>query len=67
MLSAVDHASLFVPCCLVLQFNSVTSLHILIDSNQDDEETTKIFKISLGGVAFDSFNVAEIKKVEDKS
>lgn len=57
----------FYPCCLLLQFNSVTSLHILIDSNQDDEETTKIFKISLGGVAFDSFNVAEIKKVEDKS
>jgi hypothetical protein len=27
----------------------------------------QVFKISLGGVAFDAFNVAEIKKVEDKS
>lgn len=49
------------------KFNSVTTLHILIESNQGDEETTKLFKINLGGVAFDSFNVAEIKKVEDAS
>lgn len=49
------------------QFNSVTSLSILIESNQGDEDTTKVFKIALGGTAFDSFNVAEIKKVEDKS
>lgn len=27
----------------------------------------QVFKITLGGVAFDAFNVAEIKKVEDKS
>lgn len=52
---------------MLLQFNSVTTLHILIESNQGDEETTKLFKINMGGVAFDSFNVAEIKKVEDKS
>lgn len=55
------------PVAAVLQFNSVTTLHILVESNQDDEDTTKLFKIVLGGVAFDSFNVAEIKKVEDKS
>jgi hypothetical protein len=54
-------------CVLLLQFSSVTTLHILIESNQGDEETTKLFKINLGGVAFDSFNVAEIKKVEDAS
>jgi hypothetical protein len=51
----------------VLQFNSVTTLHILVESNQDDADTSKLFKVVLGGVAFDSFNVAEIKKVEDKS
>jgi hypothetical protein len=50
-----------------VQFNSVTTLHILIEGNQGDEETTKVFKIALGGTAFDTFNVAEIKKVEDKS
>ena len=50
-----------------LQFNSVTTLSILVESNQGDEDTTKVFKIALGGTAFDSFNVAEIKKVEEKS
>lgn len=49
-----------------LQFNSVTSLSILIESNQGDEETTKVSKIALGGTAFDSFDVSNIKKVEDK-
>lgn len=27
---------------LPLQFNSVTTVHILIESNQGDEETTKV-------------------------
>lgn len=53
-------------CCLLLQFNSVTILSILIDSNQSDADTTKVFKICLAGQAGDTFNVAEIKKQEEQ-
>ncbi|KAF8072868.1 PITH domain-containing protein [Scenedesmus sp. PABB004] len=48
------------------KFNSVNILSILIDSNQDDADTTRVHKIALTGVAGDTFNVAEIKKQEDK-
>lgn len=51
----------------LLQFNSVTILSILIDSNQSDADTTKVFKIALAGQAGDVFNVAEIKKQEEGS
>jgi hypothetical protein len=51
---------------LLLQFNSVTILSILIDSNQSDADTTKVFKISFAGQAGDTFNVAEIKKQEEQ-
>ncbi|WIA08970.1 hypothetical protein OEZ86_011558 [Tetradesmus obliquus] len=48
------------------KFNSVTILSILIDSNQSDADTTKVFKICLAGQAGDTFNVAEIKKQEEQ-
>jgi hypothetical protein len=51
---------------LPTQFNSVTILSILIDSNQSDADTTKVFKISFAGQAGDTFNVAEIKKQEEQ-
>jgi hypothetical protein len=44
----------------------VTILSILIDSNQSDADTTKVFKISFAGQAGDTFNVAEIKKQEEQ-
>jgi hypothetical protein len=53
-------------CLLLLQFNSVTILSILIDSNQSDADTTKVLKISFAGQAGDTFNVAEIKKQEEQ-
>eukprot|EP00879_Flechtneria_rotunda_P002164 GHRR01002350.1.p1 GENE.GHRR01002350.1~~GHRR01002350.1.p1 ORF type:complete len:168 (+),score=49.19 GHRR01002350.1:184-687(+) len=49
------------------KFNSVNILSILIDSNQSDADTTKVFKIAFAGTAGDVFNVAEIKKQEEKS
>jgi hypothetical protein len=49
------------------QFTSVNVLSILIDGNQGDEDITRVFKIALAGIAGDTFNVAEIKKQEDKS
>eukprot|EP00775_Hariotina_reticulata_P010262 gene10262-10421_t len=49
------------------KFNSVNILSILIDSNQSDTETTKVSKIALSGTAGEVFNVAEIKKQEEKS
>jgi len=58
--------ALMLACCY-LQFNSVNILSILIDSNQSDAETTKVLKIALSGTAGEVFNVAEIKKQEEKS
>lgn len=45
----------------------MTILSILVESNQGDEDATKLFKIALAGTAHDSFNVADIKKVEEGS
>jgi hypothetical protein len=39
---------------------------IFVESNQNDEDTTKIFKIVVYGTSGETFNVNEIKKVEDK-
>eukprot|EP00877_Chromochloris_zofingiensis_P015076 jgi/Chrzof1/9822/Cz04g17120.t1 len=50
-----------------VKFQNVTMLSILVDSNQADTDTTKIQKIGLSGNAGEVFNVAEIKKQEDKS
>ena len=38
---------------------------IFVGSNQGDEETTIIQRIALTGTSGDTFNVAEIKKVEE--
>ena len=41
-------------------------LSIFVENNQGDEETTVISRLSLFGTAGDTFDVAAIKKVEDK-
>eukprot|EP00884_Botryococcus_braunii_P008134 jgi/Botrbrau1/17321/Bobra.0015s0069.1 len=48
-----------------VKFQNVTTLTIFIEDNQGDEETTKIQKIVVSGTAGETFNVAEIKKIED--
>ncbi|KAF6266776.1 galactose-binding domain-like protein [Scenedesmus sp. NREL 46B-D3] len=49
-----------------LKLTKCDILSILIDSNQSDADTTKVFKISFAGQAGDTFNVAEIKKQEEQ-
>jgi hypothetical protein len=49
-----------------VKFNNLTILSIFIQDNQSDADTTKVFKIQLGGSAGEVFNVAEIKKQEEK-
>jgi PITH domain len=48
-----------------VKFQNVTTLTIFIEDNQGDEETTKLQKIVVCGTAGETFNVAEIKKIED--
>lgn len=47
------------------KFGNVTQLSVFVESNQGDEETTKVTKIGLAGWAGEVFNVAEIKKQEE--
>lgn len=48
-----------------VKFQSVTVLTIFVESNQGDEEATKISKIALAGFEGDTFNVKDIKKVDE--
>ena len=57
-------AQMCMPCRLV-KFQKVNVLTIFVGSNQGDEETTIIQRIALTGTSGDTFNVAEIKKVEE--
>ncbi|EFJ42379.1 hypothetical protein VOLCADRAFT_109365 [Volvox carteri f. nagariensis] len=50
----------------LMKFNNVDVLSIFIEDNQEGEETTKLCKIALFGTTGEVFNVAEIKKVEEK-
>lgn len=43
----------------------MTQLSVFVESNQGDEEATRVTKIALAGWAGEVFNVAEIKKQED--
>lgn len=47
------------------KFANVTMLSVFVESNQGDEDATKVSKVSLSGWAGDTFNVAEIKKQEE--
>ncbi|KAI8470651.1 MAG: PITH domain-containing protein [Monoraphidium minutum] len=47
------------------KFSNVTQISLFVESNQGDEETTKVSKIGLSGWAGETFNVAEIKKQEE--
>lgn len=44
----------------------VTVLSVFVESNQGGEETSVLQKIVVSGLPADTFNVAEIKKVEEK-
>lgn len=48
------------------RFTGVDVLSILVESNQGDEETTVLSRLALFGTAGDTFDVAAIKKIEDK-
>ncbi|KXZ54107.1 hypothetical protein GPECTOR_5g21 [Gonium pectorale] len=50
----------------LVKFNNVDVLSIFVESNQGDEETTKLCKLALFGSAGEVFNVAEIKKVGEE-
>lgn len=54
--------------CRIVKFQRVSVLSIFVASNQEDEETTIIQKISLAGAGGETFNVSDIKKAgeEDK-
>lgn len=48
----------------LVKFQKVNVLTIFVGSNQGGEETTIIQRISLTGTSGETFNVAEIKKIE---
>ncbi|KAG2454424.1 hypothetical protein HYH02_001444 [Chlamydomonas schloesseri] len=50
----------------LVKFNNVDTLSVFIEDNQGGEETTKLCKIALMGSAGEVFNVADIKKQEEK-
>ena len=50
-----------------VKFQNVTILSIFCESNQGDEETTKICKIALSGQGGETMNVGEIKKQDEHS
>lgn len=45
-----------------MKFQAVNYLTVFIESNQNDEETTKITKIKINGFPGEIMNVSEIKK-----
>lgn len=50
----------------LVKFQGVNILSIFIEDNQGDTESTKVQKIALFGSGGEVFNVADIKKVEEK-
>lgn len=48
------------------RFTGVDVLSIFIESNQGDEETTVLSRLTLFGSAGETFDVAAIKKIEEK-
>jgi hypothetical protein len=48
------------------RFTGVDVLSIFVESNQGDEETTVLSRLTLFGSAGDTFDVAQIKKIEEK-
>lgn len=48
-----------------MKFQNVSTLTIFVQDNAEGAETTKIEKIVICGVAGQTFNVSEIKKIED--
>ena len=63
-LGAAQLAGEPVPLKLV-KFSNVTVLSVFVESNQGGCDTTVVSKVALAGSAGDTFNVAEIKKVEE--
>jgi hypothetical protein len=53
----------------MVKFNAVNLLTVFIESNQGGEETTRVSKLVLVGTTDESmkFNVADIKKVDEKT
>lgn len=51
--------------CRFVKFQNVSTLTIFVQDNAEGAETTKIEKIVICGVAGQTFNVSEIKKIED--
>lgn len=54
-----------VPLKLV-KFQHVGMLSVFVEDNQGGEETTRVLKLVVTGVAGDTFNVAEIKKQNEE-
>ncbi|PNW70683.1 hypothetical protein CHLRE_17g730250v5 [Chlamydomonas reinhardtii] len=50
----------------LVKFNNVDTLSVFIEDNQGGEDVTRLCKIALMGSTGEVFNVAEIKKQEDK-
>ena len=48
-----------------VKFQKLTHLTIFIEDNQGNEDVTRVQRIQLHGVAQDTFDVANIKKVEE--
>lgn len=48
------------------RFTGVDVLSIFVENNQGDEETTVLSRLTLFGSAGDTFDVAQIKKIEEK-
>jgi hypothetical protein len=48
------------------RFTGVDVLSIFIEDNQEGEDTTALGRLTLFGTAGDTFDVAAIKKIEEK-